>query len=701
MNKFQLSGWFQRVSPKNISAPLLIVLLLAMIMLPLPPLALDILFTFNIALSIMVLLIALQTTKPLDFLSFPNILLMTTILRLSLNVASTRLVLTHGHTGSASAGKVIESFGNFLIGGNFAVGIVVFIILTIINFIVVTKGAGRIAEVGARFTLDAMPGKQMAIDAELNAGHINQEQARLRRSEVGQEADFYGAMDGASKYVRGDAIAGMLVIVVNILGGLIVGVAQHELAFSVAVKNYTLLAIGDGLVAQIPSIIVSIAAGVVVSRVSNEQDIGTQLTQQLFSNHQVLGATGIIIGAIGLIPGMPHFAFLTLGTLFGGLAYLAKINRDKKLAAEQALLTPESFREEDVSWHDIKVVDVLSLELGKNLVSLVEPVEDSNLLKRIRALRKNFVEHVGFVTPSVAIKDNEDIQSNAYLVKIKSVIIAKGVIHPGRLFALNSGNVKNELQGEQVIDPAFGLPAVWIEAAAKDEARLAGYTIVDPSTVIATHLNQIMQTHASEFLGRAEVNHLLEIIFSEFPKLKDEFVPKSVSLFTFQKVLQNLLSEGLPIRDLYTIVDTLCEYGPKTQVADELTEQVRLRLGPAIVQHVSFDDDEIRVITLESRLENLLKTSIQSTSGLAIEPGLAETLLKMTKQASQKQIDQGITPVLVVSSLIRLSLAKFLKRSIPNLYVLSHDELQHSKTIRVTNVIGHELNLALAGENQS
>lgn len=700
MRKIELSDWFKGVNTKNVSAPLLIVLLLAMIMLPLPPLALDILFTFNIALSIMVLLIGLQTTKPLDFLSFPNILLMTTILRLSLNVASTRLVLTQGHTGTASAGKVIESFGHFLIGGNFAVGIVVFIILTIINFIVVTKGAGRIAEVGARFTLDAMPGKQMAIDAELNAGHISQDQARARRMEVGQEADFYGAMDGASKYVRGDAIAGMLVIVVNILGGLIVGVAQHDLSFPVAVKNYTLLAIGDGLVAQIPSIIISIAAGVVVSRVSNEQDIGSQLTSQLFSNPNILSVTGIIIAVMGIIPGMPHFAFITLAIFFGCLAYIAKKNAIKNLAAQQASAIPESHFESDVSWQDIKVIDVLSLELGRKLVILVEPIHESHLLKRIRALRKLFAERVGFLTPSVSIADNQDVNPNAYAIKIKGVIVAKGIIYPDKLFALDSGAVKNHLQGEKVTDPAFGLDAVWIDSIDKERARIAGYTIVDPSTVIATHLNQIMQIHAAEFLGRAEVHQLLEIIFSEFPKLKDDFIPKSVSFFTFQKVLQNLLSEGLPIRDLYTIVDTLCEFGLQIQHADELTERVRIKLGQAIVQHVSQDDDELRVLTLESRLENLLKTSLQSTQGTAIEPGLAETLLTMTKRASQNQIDQGITPVLVVSSLIRLSIARFLRRSVPNLYVLSHDELRNSKTIRVTNVIGQDAALAISGGHQ-
>lgn len=693
MNRFNISSWLKALQSTNLAAPVLIVLLLAMIVLPLPGLALDILFTFNISLSIMVLLIALQTTKPLDFLSFPNILLMTTILRLSLNVASTRLVLTQGHTGSAAAGNVIESFGHFLIGGNFAVGIVVFVILTIINFIVVTKGAGRIAEVGARFTLDALPGKQMAIDAELNAGHISQEQARKRRIEVGQEADFYGAMDGASKYVRGDAIAGMLVILVNIIGGLIVGIVQHDLAFSAAAKNYTLLAIGDGLVAQIPSIIISIAAGVVVSRVSNDQDIGKQLTDQLFSNHKVLTTTAVIIGIMGIIPGMPHFAFLALSALLCGLAYLAKASTQKKKQAQETQEQMPPSTESEVTWQDIKAIEVLSLELGRRLALLVDETRDSSLIKRIRALRKLFADAVGFLTPSIHIVDNADLNPNAYAIKIKGVVIARGTVYPERLFALDPGTVTSPLAGEQVIDPAFGLPAFWIEPGEQEQARHLGYTIVDPSTVIATHLNQIMQSHAAEFMGRSEVYQLLDVVFSDVPKLKEEFIPKSVSLFTFQKVLQNLLSEGLPIRDLHTIIDTLCEYGPQISSADELTERVRHRLGMAIVQHVALGDEEIRVIALEEQLEKLLSTSIQSTHGSAFEPGLADTLLKLTKQASQKQIDQGITPVLVVSSILRLSLARFLKKHVPNLYVLSHDELRDSKSVRVTSVIGREMNL--------
>jgi flagellar biosynthesis protein FlhA len=693
MSNFDIRSWLGGLRATNMSAPVLIVLLLAMIVLPLPGLALDVLFTFNIALSIMVLLIALQTTKPLDFLSFPNILLMTTILRLSLNVASTRLVLTQGHTGSAAAGNVIESFGHFLIGGNFAVGIVVFVILTIINFIVVTKGAGRIAEVGARFTLDALPGKQMAIDAELNAGHISQEQARKRRIEVGQEADFYGAMDGASKYVRGDAIAGMLVILVNIIGGLIVGVVQHDLAFSAAAKNYTLLAIGDGLVAQIPSIIISIAAGVVVSRVSNDQDIGTQLTAQLFSNHKVLGTTAVIIGIMGIIPGMPHFAFLTLALLLCGLALLAKVASQRKQEEQDVQEQPNLSIESEVTWQDVKVIEVLSLELGRKLTLLVAEAQASNLLKRIRALRKLFADEVGFLTPSVHIVDNVDLSPNAYAFKIKGVVVARGTVYPDRLFALDPGTVTGPLKGDQVIDPAFGLPAYWIEPIEQEEARNLGYTIVDPSTVIATHLNQIMQSHADAFMGRSEVYQLLDIVLADVPKLKEEFIPKSVSLFTFQKVLQNLLSEGLPIRDLHTIIDTLCEHGPQISNSDELTEKVRHRLGLAIIQHVASVDEEIRVITLEEQLEKLLSTSIQSTHGSAFEPGLAETLLNLTKQASQKQIDQGITPVLVVSSILRLSLARFLKRHVPHLYVLSHDELRDSKGIRVTSVIGREINL--------
>jgi flagellar biosynthesis protein FlhA len=665
-------------------------MLLAMIILPLPPFILDILFTFNIALSMMVLLIALQTTKPLDFLSFPNVLLVTTILRLSLNVASTRLVLTQGHTGSGAAGKVIESFGHFLIGGNYAVGIVVFIILTIINFVVVTKGAGRIAEVGARFALDAMPGKQMSIEAELNAGHITQEQAKSKRTEITQEADFYGAMDGASKYVRGDAVAGVLVIIVNILGGFVVGVVQHDLGFSAAIKNYTLLAIGDGLVAQIPAIIVSVAAGVVVSRVSNDQDIGSQLITQLFSNFRTLFVTSAIIGVMGLIPGMPHLAFILFAFVFACLGQMVKKREDqKKLVAKSLQSSALNLDEMEVGWGDLKVIEPLSLEIGVRLVPLVAPSGEQRLIKRIRALRKAFAENIGFIAPTVQVSDNHEIDKNAYIIKIKGVVVAKGTAYPDRLFALNSGSIDYVLAGEQAIDPAFGLPAVWIDASQKEEAMNAGFTIVDTSTVIATHLSHLMNEHSHEFLGRSEINELLELAFNKTPRMKDDFIPKTISVFNFQRVLQNLLSEGLPIRDLQTIIDTLCEYGLQTQSPDELTEKVRLRMARSILYQLAPDETELNVIMIEDSLERLLLSSIQSTQGAAFEPGLAESLLHMADQTSKKQLLQGITPILVVPAILRLSLARFFKKRVPNLYVLSHEEILEAKKIKVNEIIGH------------
>lgn len=661
-----------------------------MIILPLPPFILDILFTFNIALSMMVLLIALQTTKPLDFLSFPNVLLVTTILRLSLNVASTRLVLTQGHTGSGAAGKVIESFGHFLIGGNYAVGIVVFIILTIINFVVVTKGAGRIAEVGARFALDAMPGKQMSIEAELNAGHITQEQAKSKRTEITQEADFYGAMDGASKYVRGDAVAGVLVIIVNILGGFVVGVVQHDLGFSAAIKNYTLLAIGDGLVAQIPAIIVSVAAGVVVSRVSNDQDIGSQLITQLFSNFRTLFVTSAIIGVMGLIPGMPHLAFILFAFVFACLGQMVKKREDqKKLVAKSLQSSALNLDEMEVGWGDLKVIEPLSLEIGVRLVPLVAPSGEQRLIKRIRALRKAFAENIGFIAPTVQVSDNHEIDKNAYIIKIKGVVVAKGTAYPDRLFALNSGSIDYVLAGEQAIDPAFGLPAVWIDASQKEEAMNAGFTIVDTSTVIATHLSHLMNEHSHEFLGRSEINELLELAFNKTPRMKDDFIPKTISVFNFQRVLQNLLSEGLPIRDLQTIIDTLCEYGLQTQSPDELTEKVRLRMARSILYQLAPDETELNVIMIEDSLERLLLSSIQSTQGAAFEPGLAESLLHMADQTSKKQLLQGITPILVVPAILRLSLARFFKKRVPNLYVLSHEEILEAKKIKVNEIIGH------------
>ena len=692
MNGITLPTWLTSASNKSFAAPLIITMLLAMMILPLPAIALDVLFTFNIALSILVLLIGLQTSKPLDFLAFPTVLLVTTMLRLSLNVASTRIVLTEGHTGADAAGKVIEAFGHFLIGGNYTVGIVVFVILTIINFTVVTKGAGRIAEVGARFTLDAMPGKQMAIDADLNAGLIGEDEARRRRMEVGQESEFYGAMDGASKYVRGDAIVGVLVIIINIVGGLIVGVVQHDMPFADAVKNYTLLAIGDGLVAQIPSLIISVAAGVVVSRVANNQDISTQLINQLFSNPKALNITALIIGGMGLIPGMPHFAFIGLALLFAGTAFIVGNNKNK--AAEPIIEENLEVSTEtaEATWDDVLPVDLIGLEVGYRLIPLVDNAQGGDLLKRIKGLRKKFAQEVGFLTPAVHIRDNLELRPSGYRITLKGVEIANGESNHGQFLAIDPGMVTGQLPGQTTTDPAFGLPAVWIDNSLRDQAQSFGYTVVDASTVIATHLNHVINMHASELLGRQEVQQLLDHLSKETPKLVEDLIPKLLPISAVQKVLQNLLTEGVHIRDMRTIIDALSEYATRTQDTNELTTQVRVKLGRAIVQQLFPGNAEMKVMSLDGNLERLLmQAMIANSEGTSIEPGLADTLSRQTELAAQQQVQMGMTPVLVVPAQLRVALAKFLRRAIPNLRVLSQEELPDSKTIRVTNLIGGSL----------
>ncbi|MFL9610357.1 flagellar biosynthesis protein FlhA [Methylobacillus sp. Pita2] len=687
MNAFKLPSWLN--GGASMAAPIIIIMLLAMMILPLPAIALDALFSFNIALSILVLLVGLQTSKPLDFIAFPTVLLVTTMLRLSLNVASTRVVLTEGHTGPDAAGKVIEAFGHFLIGGNYTVGIVVFVILTIINFVVVTKGAGRIAEVGARFTLDAMPGKQMAIDADLNAGLIGEEEARSRRKEIGQEAEFYGAMDGASKYVRGDAVAGILVIVINILGGLIVGMVQHDLSFADAVKNYTLLAIGDGLVAQIPALIISVAAGVVVSRVADDRDIGNQLTEQLFANPRAIYITAAIIAGLGLIPGMPHFAFLLLAGLLAGIAYAAEKKQQVKEAEPEKTPAPATDSPE-ASWDDVMPVDVIGLEVGYRLIPLVDVAQGGDLLKRIKGLRKKFAQEVGFLPPPIHIRDNLELRPAGYRITLKGVEIGNGESFPGQYLAIDPGNVTGPLSGTATTDPAFGLPAVWIEANIRDQAQAMGYTVVDTSTVIATHLNHMITSHAAELLGRQEVQQLLDHVGKESPKLVEDLVPKSLSLSSVQKVLQNLLMEGVHIRDMRTIIETLSEHGPRTQDTDELTSLVRIQLGRAIVQQLFPTGNEVPVMTLDHNLERLLMQALQASAngGAAIEPGLAETLSTQTANAAKQQEQMGLAPVLLVPSSLRTALSRFLRRAAPRLRVLSHEELPDTKTIRVTSLIG-------------
>ncbi|NHZ93086.1 flagellar biosynthesis protein FlhA [Massilia sp. CCM 8733] len=692
MNRLNMPSWLSGMKGGGnaLAAPAIIIMLLMMMILPLPAFVLDVFFSFNIALSVIVLLTSLYTVKPLDFMAFPTILLVSTMLRLSLNVASTRIVLTEGHTGGAAAGKVIEAFGHFLIGGNYTVGIVVFIILTIINFTVVTKGAGRIAEVGARFALDAMPGKQMAIDADLNAGLIAEDEARRRRTEVAQEAEFYGAMDGASKYVRGDAVAGIMVTVINVIGGLLVGVLQHDMPFGEAAKTYTLLAIGDGLVAQIPSLIISTAAGIVVSRVASDQDIGTQLVRQLFAKPEVLYITAAIIGGMGLIPGMPNMVFLLLAAALGGTAYL--INKKAKAPPPEEIaapVPPAPTEQEEASWQDIMPVDTLGLEVGYRLIPLVDKTQGGELLKRIKGIRKKFAQEVGFLAPPVHIRDNLELKPSAYRITLKGVEVGSGESMNGQFLAINPGMASGSLAGLVTTDPAFGLPAVWIDAGLRDEAQSMGYTVVDAGTVVATHLNHLITTHASELLGRAEVQALLDHLAKEAPKLVEDLVPKLVSLSTLQKVLQNLLIEGVHIRDMRTVIETLAEYAPQTQDPADLTAVVRIALGRAIVQQLFPGTNELSVMTLDNRLERLLMQAMGAGGdGAGIEPGLADTIAQQAGAAAAQQEQMGLTPVLLVPGPLRALLSKFLRRALPQLKVLSHNEIPETKTIHVTNLVG-------------
>ena len=676
---------------KGLVGPILIILILSMMVLPLPPFLLDLLFTFNIALSIMVLLVSMYTMKALDFAAFPAVLLFTTLLRLSLNVASTRVVLMHGHTGPDAAGKVIEAFGHFLVGGNFAVGVMVFIILVVINFMVITKGAGRIAEVGARFTLDAMPGKQMAIDADLNAGLIGEDVARKRRAEVSQEADFYGSMDGASKFVRGDAVAGLLILVINIIGGLIVGVAQHDMSFAEAGTTYTLLAIGDGLVAQIPALVISTAAGVIVSRVTTDEDVGGQLTGQLFANPQVLFLTAGVIGAMGMIPGMPNIAFLLIA---GGLVWLGRrVMQKAAITTASAVAAPApapvATESQEASWDDVALVDPLGLEVGYRLISLVDMAQNGELLGRIKSIRKKFAQDIGFLAPVVHIRDNLEIKPNAYLVKLKGVEIGRGEATPGQWMAINPGQVSATLPGTLTQDPAFGLPAIWIDASLREQAQVYGYTVVDASTVVATHLNHLIHLHSAELLGRQEVQQLLDRIGKESPMLVQDLVPKALSLTSVQKVLQNLLAESVPIRDMRTILDVLAEHAPTVTDTTELTSLTRLALGRAIIQDIYPGHEPLQVIGLDSSLDRMLLQALSNSNGL--EPGLADNLLQQTQLTMARQAQLGLPAVLVVQHPLRVLLARFLRRSLPELKVLSHAEIPDTRTIRVTATIGGKL----------
>lgn len=686
-NFFSTNGPWRDLRLNLLAGPMLILIVLSMMILPLPPFALDLFFTFNIALSVLVLLVSMFTSRPLEFAAFPAILLFTTLLRLALNVASTRVVLMEGHQGGDAAGKVIEAFGHFLVGGNFAVGLVVFMILVIINFMVITKGAGRIAEVGARFMLDAMPGKQMAIDADLNAGLIGEEDARERRATVAQEADFYGSMDGASKFVRGDAVAGLVIMVVNILGGLLIGILQHDLSFPVAAETYTLMTVGDGLVAQIPALVISTAAGVMVSRVDTDQDVGQQMIGQLFVNPQILALTAGVLGLLGLVPGMPNGVFLLFTVLFGGLAwYLRKRQQQVPEAelVEQAMPVREELPE--ASWDDVQLVDVLGLEVGHRLIPLVDAAQRGELLGRIKSVRKKIAQEIGFLPPVIHIRDNLELPANIYVVKLKGAEIARGEIYPGKWLAIDPGQVSGPLDGAKTQDPAFGLPAYWIEENGRERAQISGYTVVDASTVVATHLNHLIHRYAAEMLGRSEVQRLLDKIGEDNKGLVEDVVPKQISLTQLQRVLQNLLLEQVSIRDMRTILDTLAELGHQGARVEELTAGVRIALGRSITQHWYPGSQVLNAIALDGQLEQVLSQA--ASNGGVLEPGLAETLVEQTRNAMGRQDAAGEPPVLVVPHSLRPMLARFLQHRLPHLMVLSDAEIPADRSLRITSVVG-------------
>ncbi|WP_419205388.1 flagellar biosynthesis protein FlhA [Photobacterium leiognathi] len=681
-------------SMPSIGAPVMVLATLAMVVLPMPPLLLDMTFTFNIALSLVVLLVTVYTRRPLDFAAFPTVLLIATLLRLALNVASTRVVLLHGHEGSDAAGQVIDAFGSVVIGGNYAVGLVVFLILMIINFMVVTKGAGRISEVSARFTLDALPGKQMAIDADLNAGLIDQEQARTRRFEVTKEADFYGSMDGASKFVKGDAIAGILILFINIIGGLIIGMSQHGLTFGSAIEIYSLLTIGDGLVAQIPSLLLSIAAAMMVTRQNTDEDMGQQMYFQMFNNPQALIITGVILFVMGIVPGMPHIPFLLLAAMIGAAAYW-RVKKDKEAAlvekepAATELAPTQPLKE--LSWDDVQPVDTIGLEVGYRLISMVDKDQGGELLERVKGVRKKLSQDFGFLIPPVHIRDNLELPPNSYRISLMGVACGEANIHPKMDLAINPGQVFGSIDGEMTTDPAFGLEAVWVQDSQREHAQALGYTVVDSATVLATHLSQLLTNNASQLLGHEEVQNLLEMLGQSAPKLVDGFVPDQLPLGVVVKVMQNLLNEAIPLRDIRTIVQTLSEYSSKSQDPDILTAAVRIGLKRLICQEINGIEVELPVITLVPELEQILHQTMQSAGGESsgIEPGLAERLQRSLTEATQQQELKGEPAVLLTSGVLRSTLAKFVKNTIPSLRVLSYQEVPDEKQIRIVNAVGN------------
>ncbi|WP_066706011.1 flagellar biosynthesis protein FlhA [Curvibacter delicatus] len=681
-----LQHWFGSNASmlQGVAAPMLVVAILAMMVLPLPAWLLDVFFTINISVALMVMMVAAYMLRPLDFAAFPSVLLLTTLMRLSLNVASTRVVLLEGHTGAGAAGAVIEAFGHFLIGGNFAVGLIVFAILVVINFVVVTKGAERIAEVSARFALDAMPGKQMAVDADLSAGTIDEKEAKRRRAEVAEEADFFGSMDGASKFVRGDAVAGILILFINIIGGLIVGMAQHGLSIGQAADSYILLAVGDALVAQIPGLLISVAAAMVVSRVGKEHDLGRQIVHQMFVSPRVLGITATIMGVLGVIPGMPHVVFLMIAAILG---YVAWVLAHKPPEPEPKEEKPAAAHDGEASWDDLQPVDQLGLELGYRLITLVDKNRQGDLLTRIKGVRRKFAQEVGFLPPPVHVRDNLELKPSGYRITLRGVIVGESEAFPGMYLAINPGGITTPLLGTATTDPAFGLPAHWIDERQKEAAQMAGFTVVDSETVMATHLSHLMQVHAAKLLSRTETQQLVEHVSKLAPKLIEEVVPKMVSIAVFQKILQLLLEESVHIRDIRTIIESIAEHAGITSDPAELARRVRVALSPAIVQQIYGPSRELNVIAIDPPLERLLVQALSNASGPALDPGVADMLSRTAAEMALKQEEIGVPACLLVPDTIRNAIARLVRRVAPRLQVLAHSEIPETHTIRIGPIL--------------
>ncbi len=682
-----LQRWFGRHAPwaGGLAAPLLVVAVLAMMVLPLAPWVLDTFFTLNIAIALVVMMVAAYMKRPLDFSVFPTVLLLTTLLRLSLNVGSTRVVLMEGHTGPGAAGDVIEAFGHFLIGGNFAVGLIVFAILVVINFVVITKGSERIAEVSARFTLDAMPGKQMAIDADLNAGLIDEKEAKRRRAEVGEEAEFFGSMDGASKFVRGDAIAGILILFINIIGGFAIGMLQHGLSVSQAADSYILLAVGDALVAQIPGLLISVAAAMVVSRVGKDEDLGAQVVEQMFLSSKVLGITAGVLGLLGIIPGMPHTVFLVFAALFGCLAWWRLHEERRPAPAPEA---PAPAGDGEASWDDLQPVDLLGLELGYRLIAMVDKGRQGDLLTRIKGVRKKFAQEVGFLPPAVHVRDNLELKPSGYRITLRGVVVGEGEVFPGMFLAIDPAGIGTPLIGTPTKDPAFGLPAHWIEDKQREHAQMAGFTVVDSETVLATHLSHLMQVQAARLLSRTETQELVEHVTRLAPKLIEEVVPKMISVAVFQKVLQLLLEEAVNVRDIRTIIEAIAEHATGTTDPTELARRVRTALSPAIVQQIYGPVKELEVIAIEPGLERLLMQALTGANGTALDPGVAEMLSQSATVIANRQEEKGVPACLLVPDAIRTAMARLLRRAAPRLQVLAHSEIPETHLIRIGPILG-------------